>query len=188
MAVYKLVVAGTGAVGKSALTIQLVSAHFTDEYNPTIEDSFRKRAVIDNEACVMDILDTAGQEEYSAMRDQYMTTGQGFLFIYAINSKKSFDEVDTFKDQIDRIRESDIPPIMLVGNKVDLETERTVTTNEAKDKAKKFNCQFIETSAKKRINVEEAFFDTVRAIRKKQANAMLASQKIKPRRGMCQLY
>ena len=187
MSVYKLVVAGGGAVGKSSLTLQLISCHFTEEYNPTIEDSFRKRATIDNDACVLDILDTAGQEEYSAMRDQYMTTGQGFLFVYAINSKKSFDELDTFKEQIDRVRENEIVPIMLVGNKVDLETERTVSINEAKEKSKQFNCQFLETSAKKRINVEEAFYDLVRAIRKKQSNPQLGPRTPK-RRMMCELY
>ena len=50
--------------------------HFVDEYDPTIEDSYRKQVVIDNETCLLDILDTAGQEEYSAMRDQYMRTGK----------------------------------------------------------------------------------------------------------------
>ena len=68
-----------GGVGKSALTIQLIQNHFVDEYDPTIEDSYRKQVVIDGETCLLDILDTAGQEEYSAMRDQYMRTGEGKL-------------------------------------------------------------------------------------------------------------
>lgn len=76
MTEYKLVVVGAGGVGKSALTIQLIQNHFVDEYDPTIEDSYRKQVVIDGETCLLDILDTAGQEEYSAMRDQYMRTGK----------------------------------------------------------------------------------------------------------------
>lgn len=51
-----------GGVGKSALTIQLIQNHFVDEYDPTIEDSYRKQVVIDGETCLLDILDTAGQE------------------------------------------------------------------------------------------------------------------------------
>ena len=61
-----------------------------DEYDPTIEGSYRKQVVIDGETCLLDILDTAGQEEYSAMRDQYMRTGEGFLLVFAINNAKSF--------------------------------------------------------------------------------------------------
>lgn len=61
---YKLVVVGGGGVGKSALTIQFVQSHFVDEYDPTIEDSYRKQFVVDEEVALLDVLDTAGQEEY----------------------------------------------------------------------------------------------------------------------------
>ena len=98
MTEYKLVIVGGGGVGKSALTIQLIQNHFIDEYDPTIEDSYRKQVTIDNETCLLDILDTAGQEEYSAMRDQYMRTGQGFILTYAITSRQSFDEINVFRD------------------------------------------------------------------------------------------
>ena len=77
---YKLVVVGGGGVGKSALTIQLIQSHFVSEYDPTIEDSYHKQCTLDGELVLLDILDTAGQEEYSAMREQYMRTGEGFLF------------------------------------------------------------------------------------------------------------
>ncbi|XP_053119121.1 GTPase HRas-like isoform X2 [Hemicordylus capensis] len=97
MTEYKLVVVGAGGVGKSALTIQLIQNHFVDEYDPTIEDSYRKQVVIDGETCLLDILDTAGQEEYSAMRDQYMRTGEGFLCVFAINNTKSFEDVHHYR-------------------------------------------------------------------------------------------
>jgi small GTP-binding protein len=61
---YKLVVVGTGGVGKSALTIQLINHMFMDDYDPTIEDSYRKQVEIDGTTCLLDILDTAGQEEF----------------------------------------------------------------------------------------------------------------------------
>ena len=166
MTEYKLVIVGGGGVGKSALTIQLIQNHFIDEYDPTIEDSYRKQVTIDDETCLLDILDTAGQEEYSAMRDQYMRTGQGFICVYAVTSRSAFDEITSFREQILRVKDEDKVPMVLAGNKCDLEEERQVTTVEGQDLAKSFGCPFYETSAKARINVEEAFYDLVREIRK----------------------
>lgn len=162
---YKLVVVGGGGVGKSALTIQLIQSHFVDEYDPTIEDSYRKQCTIDGEQVLLDILDTAGQEEYSAMREQYMRTGEGFLLVYSINSKNSLEELQTFYEQILRVKDSDQVPVLVVGNKCDLEMERQVSYEEGQALANSFNCPFLETSAKLRINVEEAFFDLVKYVR-----------------------
>lgn len=144
---YKLVVVGGGGVGKSCLTIQLIQAHFVDEYDPTIEgepmplnlhgallltksdltDSYRKQCVIDEEVALLDVLDTAGQEEYSAMREQYMRTGEGFLLVYSITSRQSFEEIMTFQQQILRVKDKDYFPIIIVGNKCDLDGERQVS-------------------------------------------------------------
>lgn len=162
---YKLVVVGGGGVGKSALTIQLIQSHFVDEYDPTIEDSYRKQCTLDGELVLLDILDTAGQEEYSAMREQYMRTGEGFLLVYSINSRTSLEELQSFYEQIQRVKDSDFVPVLVVGNKCDLEIERQVSYEEGLSLAKSFNCPFLETSAKQRINVEEAFYGLVRSIR-----------------------
>ena len=101
------VISLAGGVGKSALTIQLIQNHFVDEYDPTIEDSYRKQVVIDGETCLLDILDTAGQEEYSAMRDQYMRTGEGFLLVFAVNNAKSFDDISSYREQIKRVKDAE---------------------------------------------------------------------------------
>lgn len=162
---YKLVVVGGGGVGKSALTIQLIQSHFVDEYDPTIEDSYRKQCTIDGEQVLLDVLDTAGQEEYSAMREQYMRTGEGFLLVYSITSRNSLEELQSFYEQILRVKDADHVPVIVVGNKCDLEIERQVSYEEGLALARQFNCPFLETSAKQRINVEEAFYDLVRSIR-----------------------
>ncbi|RYP11099.1 hypothetical protein DL764_000257 [Monosporascus ibericus] len=163
---YKLVVVGGGGVGKSCLTIQLIQSHFVDEYDPTIEDSYRKQCMIDDEVALLDVLDTAGQEEYSAMREQYMRTGEGFLLVYSITSRQSFEEITTFQQQILRVKDKDYFPMVVVGNKCDLESEREVPRSEGEALAKNFGCKFIETSAKSRINVDKAFYDIVREIRR----------------------
>ncbi|KAI0889220.1 ras-domain-containing protein [Annulohypoxylon moriforme] len=165
---YKLVVVGGGGVGKSCLTIQLIQSHFVDEYDPTIEDSYRKQCVIDDEVALLDVLDTAGQEEYSAMREQYMRTGEGFLLVYSITSDQSFEEIRTFQQQILRVKDKDPTdyfPMVVVGNKCDLESEREVPRQDGEALAKQFGCPFVETSAKTRTNVDKAFFDLVREIR-----------------------
>jgi len=79
--------------------------------DPTIENSYRKQVEIDGETCMLDILDTAGQEEYSAMRDQYIRTGQGFLIVYSVASRSSFDAVANFRDQILRVKDEDEYPM-----------------------------------------------------------------------------
>lgn len=100
------------------------------------------------------------------MREQYMRNGEGFLLVYSITSRMSFDEISTFYQQICRVKDRDYFPMVLVGNKCDLESDRQVSSQEGKDLAKRFGCQFIETSAKQKINVEEAFFEVVKDIRR----------------------
>eukprot|EP00753_Platysulcus_tardus_P017373 PLAT6387.1.p2 GENE.PLAT6387.1~~PLAT6387.1.p2 ORF type:complete len:190 (+),score=108.44 PLAT6387.1:73-642(+) len=162
---YKLVVLGGGGVGKSALTIRLVTDNFLEEYDPTIEDSYRKQVVIDESTALLDILDTAGQEEYSAMQDQWMREGKGFLLAYSITSKSTFEEISTFKDKILRAKDADEVPMVLVGNKCDMQKEREVTYEDGKKLADEWGCPFMETSAKEKINNEECFFQLVREIR-----------------------
>jgi GTPase KRas protein len=166
MTEYKLIVVGSGGVGKSALTIQLIQNHFVDEYDPTIEDSYRKQVTIDEETCLLDILDTAGQEEYSAMRDQYMRSGQGFLCVYSITNRGTFEEIAAFREQILRVKDAEKVPMVVVGNKSDLESERQVSQAEGKELAASFGCPWMETSAKKRIRCEDSFYELVREIRK----------------------
>ncbi|XP_009867164.1 PREDICTED: GTPase KRas isoform X1 [Apaloderma vittatum] len=176
MTEYKLVVVGAGGVGKSALTIQLIQNHFVDEYDPTIEDSYRKQVVIDGETCLLDILDTAGQEEYSAMRDQYMRTGEGFLCVFAINNTKSFEDIHHYREQIKRVKDSEDVPMVLVGNKCDLPS-RTVDTKQAQDLARSYGIPFIETSAKTRQRVEDAFYTLVREIRQYRVKKISKEEK-----------
>ena len=179
---YRLVMLGGGAVGKSAITVQLVSGHFVSIYDPTIEDSYRTSISVDGEVVSLDIRDTAGQEEYSALRDQYMRDGDGYAIIYSITSTISFLGANTFREQLYRVLEKDPTehiPIALVGNKCDLESERQVPTDEAKKLAEEWNVLFFETSAKNKINITETFqalVKDVQASRKQEDTAQASSQ------------
>lgn len=167
--------------------IVLSHFHIPQEYDPTIEDSYRKQVTIDEETSLLDILDTAGQEEYSAMRDQYMRTGQGFLCVYAVTSRSSFDEISAFREQILRVKDEEHVPMVIAGNKCDLNNERQVTNAEGQDVAKSFGCPFFETSAKARINVEEAFYQLVREIRKENAKKNVGSSTSRTKKKGCNL-
>jgi len=165
MAEHNVVVLGSGGVGKSALTVQFVHFHFLESYDPTIEDAYRRQVVVDDIASVLAVLDTAGQEEYSAMRGQYMAQGKGFLLCYAITSRDSFDEVKALYELVLQAKDSERFPMVLVATKCDLEDHRKVSKEEGIALAKTWGCPFVESSAKERINVEESFCTLVREIR-----------------------
>ncbi|XP_076351078.1 ras-like protein 2 isoform X3 [Tachypleus tridentatus] len=166
---YKLVVVGGGGVGKSALTIQFIQSYFVTDYDPTIEDSYTKQCVIDEQVARLDILDTAGQEEFSAMREQYMRSGEGFLLVFSITDRNSFEEIYKFHKQILRVKDRDEFPMLLVGNKCDLEHQRMVSQNDIQQLANQLKIPYMECSAKHRLNVDAAFHDLVRHVRKFQA-------------------
>jgi len=165
---YKIVVLGSGGVGKSALTVQFVQGIFVEKYDPTIEDSYRKQIEVDGQQCMLEILDTAGTEQFTAMRDLYMKNGQGFLLCYSITSVNSYNEIIDLREQILRVKDTDDVPMILVGNKCDLEEERVVNKDQGANLARSFNnCAFLESSAKAKINVNEIFNDLIRQINRK---------------------
>eukprot|EP01113_Clastostelium_recurvatum_P049916 TRINITY_DN932_c0_g1_i2.p1 TRINITY_DN932_c0_g1~~TRINITY_DN932_c0_g1_i2.p1 ORF type:complete len:204 (-),score=46.67 TRINITY_DN932_c0_g1_i2:98-709(-) len=166
MSVYKLVLVGLGGVGKSCLTIQFISQRFVEDYDPTLEDSYRKQVTVDNEDCLLDIFDTAGQEDFSAVRDQYMRTGDGFLCVYSVTYSVSFQEVTPLYDHILRVKDCEKVPFVLVGNKSDLADQREVTTEQGMQLANTLGCKMLESSAKTRTNVVESFHELVREIKK----------------------
>ena len=140
---------------------------------------------------MLEVLDTAGQEEYTALRDQWIRDGEGFVLVYSITSRASFSRVTKFYNQIQRVKDSanagspasaggylsspisptvttfsGPAPVMLVGNKSDRVSEREVSTQEGQALARELGCDFVEASAKNNIHVDRAFYDVVRKLRK----------------------
>lgn len=180
---YKIVVLGSGGVGKSALTVQFVQGIFVEKYDPTIEDSYRKQVEVDSQQCMLEILDTAGTEQFTAMRDLYMRNGQGFALVYSITSQSTFSELHDLREQILRVKDEVNVPMVLVGNKCDLESERVIDKEKGTALSKVFGCAFLETSAKTKANVNEMFYDLVRQINR----ADPTSSKAKTKKGGCTL-
>ena len=161
---YKIVMLGSGAVGKSAITVQMVSGHFLSSYDPTIEDSYRTTINVNNKDIILNIIDTAGQEEFYALRDQYMRSGDGYIIVFSITSVTSFLEVNAIKEQLNMILDVDdntLIPIILVGNKCDLEEYRQVQSSDAQRLAEEWKVKYFETSAKNKTNINRIFEELV---------------------------
>uniref|UniRef100_A0A8B9G9U0 small monomeric GTPase n=1 Tax=Amazona collaria TaxID=241587 RepID=A0A8B9G9U0_9PSIT len=154
---YKVVMLGAGGVGKSAMTMQFISHRFPDYHDPTIE----------LEVGYLSMLDTS-LAEFTAMRDQYMRGGEGFIICYSITDRQSFQEAAEFKELIYRVRHTYDIPLVLVGNKIDLEEFRQVSTEEGMSLAREYSCSFFETSAALRFYIDDVFHGLVREIRRKE--------------------
>ena len=155
-------------MGKSTLTIRLITDNFIEAYNPTIEDSFKKTVTVDGETCNLEVTDTAGQEDYSSLQDGWIRDGNAFLLVYNITDLQSYEDLHKVREKIIRIKEQTSAveiPIVLVGNKCDLETSREVAYDTGKSLADLWGCTFYETSAKLKINSAECFYAAVRSIR-----------------------
>lgn len=162
---YSIAVMGPGAVGKSAMTLQYVQGVFVMDYDPTIEDAYRKNTSVDGAPCLLDILDTAGQEDYTALRSTWMRERDGFILVFDVTQRSTFEDVQSFYDQLVVMHEDRVPPVLLAGNKADL-NDRQVTADEARRLAATYRASaYIETSAKTGMNVDKAFATLIRSIR-----------------------
>ncbi|KAK2798296.1 Ras- protein rsr1 [Emmonsiellopsis sp. PD_5] len=161
---------------------QFVQNVWIESYDPTIEDSYRKLIEVDGRQCVLEILDTAGTEQFTAMRELYMKQGQGFLLVFSITSMSSLNELAELREQIIRIKDDENVPIVIVGNKSDLEEDRVVSRSRAFALSQQWgNSPYYETSARRRANVNEVFVDLCRQIIRKD---LLASQERSMELGM----
>ena len=146
-----VVVLGKGVVGKTSLIYRFVKDAFPEAHDPTIEDYYKVMVEINNESIKIQIVDTPGEEDYQNMLDQWIDVADGFLLVFAINDKDTFNVLDEKYKRIEKHKEKNVP-IILVGNKCDLENERQVTKEEANQKATAWKAKYIETSALTDIN------------------------------------
>jgi len=173
----KIGVLGAGGVGKTALTLYYVNNTFISHYDPTIEDSYRKLVEVDGITWHLEIIDTAGTEHFSAMRDLYMSSCEGLLIVYSVTSVSTFYEAINIREQATRVKDSETFPMVLVGNKCDLNEQRGVSTVEGQELAQKWKCVFLEASAQNNYNVKEAFETLVQQVYKSKKHEKDAKKK-----------
>ncbi|KAF8602997.1 hypothetical protein BDV93DRAFT_397320, partial [Ceratobasidium sp. AG-I] len=158
---------GDGAVGKTALVVQVRFFGRPSEvvaHDPTIEDVLRHSVMVDGEATSLEIVDTAGQEDYAVLRDEWIHQGEGFILVYSIASRRSYERIQTFRDSIIRTKGARAA-FMLVGNKSDKEKDREVPRAEAQALSQQWGCSWMETSAKTSSNVVDMFNAIIRTLR-----------------------
>ena len=158
----KLVILGKSLVGKSALTYRFINDQFPKEHDTTIEDQYKINMSIDGFNCLLEILDTAGQDDYQSMIETWINFGSGFLLVYSIDDIESFNEVKKKYDKLVQIKGKELFSCILVGNKCDLGDDvRKVSQKEAEEFANSKEIPFLEASALNKINVKEAFVRVV---------------------------
>ncbi|XP_031554988.1 ras-like protein rasG [Actinia tenebrosa] len=172
---FRLCVVGSGGVGKSSVTIRYLKNEFTEYYDPTLEETYRAKIDYAGKLYNIEIVDTAGQEEFSSFRDSSLATGDAFLVLFAINSASSWHELKELRTKIIDEHESKnncTIPMVIVANKVDLEDERETQKDEVMEYCNSLGTPFIETSAKTGLNIQECFQLMMRQIQRIQPSLL----------------
>ncbi|KAG6861246.1 hypothetical protein C0995_002368 [Termitomyces sp. Mi166 len=182
---FNIVVLGAGGVGKDV---------FVENYDPTIEEEYRRTITVDGQLSAgptfdtfnrqLEVLDTAGAEQFTSLNEVYIKAGRGFVLVFrlvhllmpyihiscsfSLTNEASLREVENLRKQIYRIKGEDRDvPIVVVGTKLDLAGEREVQRTTISTLANRWALPFYETSAKKNWHIAEVFEDLVKQMRQK---------------------
>lgn len=162
---FKILLIGDSGVGKSSLLVTFIS-HYVDDLTPTIGVDFKiKHLTVGGKKLKLTIWDTAGQERFRTITSSYYRNAQGIFLVYDVTRRETFTnlseiwakEIELYSTNQDCIK-------MLVGNKVDMESDRVVTREEGIALARELGCLFLECSAKTRANVEKCFEELAQKI------------------------
>ncbi|CAI9734953.1 GTP-binding protein Rheb-like [Octopus vulgaris] len=175
----RIAMMGYRSVGKTSLVLRFVTSKFDDTYDPTIENTYTKNVTVSGQVYQLEVIDTAGQDEYSVTPNDYYMNVDGYILVYSITSQRSLDIIKLIYNKISDMKGKIWVPIVLVGNKTDLEEDRAVTMEDGKKLADEWEIPFLEVSAKtdevttKDIkgsrSVEEVFAQLIKAIQRKES-------------------
>lgn len=160
-----------------------------EDYEPTKADSYRKTLILGGSECQIDILDTAGQEDYAVVRDNYFRSGEGFLCVFSLVDRESFAGVSEIRENVLRVKVDERTPLILVGNKADLQDSREIGNEEASTLAGSWGVPYVETSAKTKLNVDKVYYDLLGMMQKQKEmrdrNAGSTTNKKKKKKSKC---
>ena len=151
---------GKSLTGKSSIIFRYINDKFQEDHDCTIEDIYKTVINVEGIDCNLSILDTAGQFEYQSMMDSWIKYANAYILVYSIDDKDSFLHI---KNIISKLKDNNKQnlPILIIGNKVDLEDERVVEYKSVKELADKHNADFFESSALDKVNIKEAIYSVV---------------------------
>ncbi|XP_057851885.1 ras-related protein Rab11A isoform X2 [Cryptomeria japonica] len=173
--VFKVVVIGDSAVGKSQILSRFARNEFSLDSKSTIGVEFQTRTlVIEDKTIKAQIWDTAGQERYRAVTSAYYRGAVGAMLVYDITKRQTFDHVVRWLEELRGHADNNIV-IMLIGNKCDLADKREVPTEDAQEFAQTEGLFFFETSALEATNVEAAFMTVLTEIYKTISRKVLTA-------------
>ncbi|XP_009773878.1 ras-related protein RABC2a-like [Nicotiana sylvestris] len=163
---FKILLVGDSGVGKSSLLLSFISQHPPQDLSPTIGVDFKIRMLtVGGKRLKLTIWDTAGQERFGALTSSYYRGAHGIILVYDVTRRETFTSLsETWAKDIKFYSTNPECIKMLVGNKVDRDSERAVTREEGLAFAKEHNCLFLECSARTRENVQLCFKDLTKKI------------------------
>jgi small GTP-binding protein len=168
---FKILIIGDSNVGKTSILLQYTSNFFQETHIATIGVEFKlKEITLDNIEYKLNIWDTAGQERFKAITKSFFKAADGIIFVYDITKKSTFTNIKNWFQDAES-KTNDFKSI-IVGNKIDLNDERTVTPEEGQNFANKKNCPFFESSAKDKINIDEIFLTLLKEILKNKKDVI----------------
>ena len=175
-----IITLGNTTVGKTAYLIRNTENKFKPSLTTVGIDTRNKRIELENGKKVnVKFYDTSGQERYHSLSANFIKNADGVLLMYDITNRESFDKISKWWNDILEHKEKDFP-VILVGNKCDLEDERKVQKEEGESIAKKYNVKFYETSNKDGINIEESFRELINIILSRMPDEIKKTKTIKP--------
>jgi len=182
---YRVVVLGAGGVGKSSLVLRFVQGTFRESYIPTVEDTYRQVISCDKNICTLQITDTAGSHQFPAMQRLNISKGHAFILVFSVTSRQSLEELKPIYNVIREVKsgETELIPIMLVGNKCDEESSREVDASICENLSKQWQCGYMEASAKTNTNVKELFQALLEMEKRRNMSLQLDGKKTRSRFG-----
>lgn len=165
---FKLLIVGESGVGKTCMLLRFADNSFEENFLSTIGVDFKVREIdVDGKRVKLQIWDSAGQERFRNITTSYYRNCGGIIIVYDITRHDTFTKVTEWIEDVRKITSN--VPLLLVGNKADLEDKRAVAEQEAKELANRMGLVLLETSAKTALNIEDAFKQISRQLIKEAA-------------------